>query len=284
MNAHLPPADKKPWEPELRVDDELARRLIAAQFPPLRDATLRAIGAGWDNAAYLLEEHLVFRFPQRAISAPLMTKELAALPLIAPRVPNAIPMPRYAGRPSDDYPWHFGGYEILLGAPADQRTLSFDDRRRLASDLGSFLRTLHDIDPRPLREAGLPGDLIGKLDPKRLKIDEPPLEGTLRVVHGDLYARHLLLDHRNRLSGIIDWGDVHEGLPAVDLSVVHMMIPAEFHDAFFATYGPVDERAWRFARHRARTHAAFTLESALARGDRSLQQACEIAHAYTGNL
>ena len=129
--------------------------------------------------------------------------------------------------------------------------------------------------------AGLPPDTIGKLDPKRLHVDEAPLEGTLRVVHGDLYARHLLVDQRNRLCGVIDWGDVHYGLPAVDLSVVHMMVPAEFHGAFFAAYGAVDERAWRFARYRARHHATFALESAVARGDARLQQACELAHRYT---
>jgi aminoglycoside phosphotransferase (APT) family kinase protein len=100
-------------------------------------------------------------------------------------------------------------------------------------------------------------------------------------VHGDLYARHLLLDQRNRLCGVIDWGDVHYGLPAVDLSVVHMMVPVPFHDAFFEAYGPVDERAWRFARYRARHHASFALESALALGDERLRQACDLVHQYT---
>jgi aminoglycoside phosphotransferase (APT) family kinase protein len=273
-------ADKKPWEPEIEVDARLAQRLIAAQFPHLADAPVRRIGAGWDNAAFLVDEHLVFRFPQRAIAAPLMPKELGALPFIAPQVPYPIPTPRYAGGPSDEFPWHFGGYEILLGVSACSRDLSDEDRRQLAGDLGRFLRALHDIDPAPLRDAGLPDDTIGKLDPSRLKVDEPPLAGSLRVVHGDLYARHLLLDQRNRLCGVIDWGDVHYGLPAVDLSVVHMMIPVEFHDEFFAVYGAVDERAWRFARYRARHHATYTLESAVARSDQRLQQACELARRY----
>jgi len=274
-------ADRKPWESEIEVDAPLAQRLIVAQFPHLSGATVRGIGSGWDNAAFLVDEHLVFRFPQRAIAAPLMRKELTALPLIAPHVPYAVPRPIYAGEPCDDYPWDFGGYEIVLGVTACSRDLSDADRRTLAGDLGRFLRALHDIDPRPLRDAGLPGDTIGKLDPHRLNLDEPPLEGTKRVVHGDLQARHLLLDQRNRLCGIIDWGDVHDGLAAVDLSVVHMTIPAEYHDEFFAVYGAVDERSWRFARYRARHHAGFALESALARGDRGLQQASQLALTYT---
>jgi aminoglycoside phosphotransferase (APT) family kinase protein len=271
----------QPWEPEINVDAQLARRLIAAQFPQFAEASIRPIGSGWDNAAFLVEEHLVFRFPQRALAAPLMPKELAALPLLAPHLSVPVPVPRYAGEPSDVYPWYFGGYELLLGATGTSRDLTDDERRVLARDLGIFLRALHAIDPRPLLDAGLPPDTIGKLDPDRLKVDEPPLEGPLHVVHGDLYARHLLLDQRNRLSGVIDWGDAHYGLAAVDLSVVHMMVPATSHDAFFEEYGPVDERTWRFARYRARHHASYALESALALGDERLRQACELAHAYT---
>ncbi|HUN28643.1 MAG TPA: phosphotransferase [Alphaproteobacteria bacterium] len=239
------------------VDEQLARRLIAAQFPALRDASVRLIGAGWDNAAYLVEEHLVFRFPQRKIVAPLISKELAALPLLAPQLPFPIPRPLLAGEPSDDYPYPFSAYEILFGAPADTRELTRDDRRALGIDLGRFLRALHDLDPQPLRDVGLPNDEIGKLDPKRLGVDEPPLEGTPCIVHGDLYEKHLLLDARNRLCGVIDWGDVHYGLPAVDLSAVHMLIPPDFYGDFLAVYGHVDDRAWQFAAHRARYHIAM---------------------------
>ncbi len=271
----------KPWEPETNVDAELARRLIAAPFPQFAQASVRAIGSGWDNAAFLVEEHLVFRFPQRAIAAPLMKTELAALPLIAPHVPFPVPVPRYAGEPSEAYPWQFGGYEMLLGVTGCSRDLRDDDRRALAHDLGVFLKALHAIDPQPLLDAGLPPDTIGKLDPARLRVDETPLEGRMCVVHGDLYARHLLLDQHNRLRGIIDWGDVHYGLAAVDLSVVHMMIPAASHDAFLAAYGAVDERSWRFARYRARHHASYALESALARSDARLAQACNVALTYT---
>jgi aminoglycoside phosphotransferase (APT) family kinase protein len=239
------------------VDEQLARRLIAAQFPAFHDASVRHIGEGWDNAAYLVAEHLIFRFPQRKICAPLIRKEVAALPLLASLVPYPIPRPLFAGEPSEEYPYPFAAYEILIGAPADTRVLSDDEYRDLARDLGRFLRALHDIDPDPVRAVGLPCDDIGKLDPKRLGVAEPPLEGAACIVHGDLYEKHLLLDQRNRLCGVIDWGDLHYGLPAVDLSGVHMVIPERFHGDFFAVYGEVDERAWRFAQYRARYHEAM---------------------------
>ncbi|HUA08459.1 MAG TPA: phosphotransferase [Candidatus Acidoferrales bacterium] len=239
------------------VDEHLARRLIGTQFPHLRDANVRHIGSGWDNAAYLVEEHLVFRFPQRAICAPLMRKELATLPKLAPQLPVHIPRPAYAGEPNDDYPYPFGGYEILLGVEVEKRALDDGQYARLAHDLGDFLRALHGVDPQPLREAGLPNDEIGKLDPKRLGVEEPPLEGRLCIVHGDLYEKHLLLDQHNHLCAVIDWGDLHYGSPAVDLSAVHMVLPPRVHDVFLAAYGPVDERSWQFARYRARYHQAM---------------------------
>ncbi|MCH7839494.1 MAG: phosphotransferase [Planctomycetes bacterium] len=38
------------------------------------------------------------------------------------------------------------------------------------------------------------------------------------LVHRDLYARHMLVDDDGRPCGVIDWGDVHVGDPAIDLS------------------------------------------------------------------
>lgn len=242
---------------ETPVDEELARRLICAQFPMYSDATIRHIGEGWDNAAYLVAEHVVFRFPQRKIVAPLIQKEIAILPMLAPLLPYTIPVPTHVGKPAEYYPHPFAGYEIVYGAPADTRVLSDADHQALARDLGRFLRALHNLEPAAFRSAGLPDDTIGKLDPARLGVDEAPLEGERRIVHGDLYEKHLLLDHRNRLCGVIDWGDLHYGLPAVDLSSVHMVLPQSAHDAFFSTYGLVDERAWRFAEYRARYHQAM---------------------------
>src|SRR5207342_2307898 len=46
-----------------------------------------------------------------------------------------------------------------------------------------------------------------------------------RVVHGDLYARHVLVDDDAAACGVIDWGDIHLGDPAVDLALAHGFLP-----------------------------------------------------------
>ena len=70
------------------------------------------------------------------------------------------------------------------------------------------------------------------------------------MVHGDLYARHLLFDRR-RLCGVIDWGDVCRGDRAVDLSIAYSFLPEAARERFFARYGEVDADTHALARFRA---------------------------------
>lgn len=283
------------WAADIAVDPALAAKLIAAQFPGLRDTAVEPFGVGWDNTAFLVAGRVVFRFPRRRVSANLIDREVAILPLVAPHVPLAIPAPRYAGVPSAEYPWAFAGYDLIAGASADVAELSDGARDALAEPLGRFLRALHAVDAAPLVARGLPPDEIGRLDhDKRLPLaaerlaalaesavwakagvaTEParfiawlaahppvPLAGGARtLVHGDLYARHVLLDAHGRPSGVIDWGDVHLGDPALDIAIAHLVLPASAHAAFRAAYGPLDERTWEAARYRAIYHAILELD------------------------
>ncbi|MCA9730356.1 MAG: phosphotransferase, partial [Candidatus Eisenbacteria bacterium] len=60
------------------------------------------------------------------------------------------------------------------------------------------------------------------------------------------------------LSAIIDWGDVHAGDPAVDLSIAVGFLPPTARTVFAAAYGPIDDETWERARFRAIQHAAVT--------------------------
>lgn len=272
----------EPWTPDLMVTEDDARRLVGSQFPQFAESTFERYGQGWDNVAYLVDDRYVFRFPQREISSSLIEREMNALPTIAPRVPVKTTNPQFGGNSDSSYPWRFAGYERIAGVTACSRDLTQGERGLLAEDLAHFLRALHSIDLSEFSHP-LPEDAIGKLDPNRLQVDEEPLSGDLKPVHGDLYSRHLILDEHNRLTGVIDWGDVHQGNVAVDLSIVHMMIPSRFHARFLDIYGEVDERTWRFARHRARHHAGFCLEYATKKSDQDLLRAAQTALRYVND-
>ncbi len=77
----------------------------------------------------------------------------------------------------------------------------------------------------------------------------PPLSCT--VVHGDFYVRHLLLSEKGTLAGVIDWGDIHLGDPALDLAIAHSFLPSSVHDQFRNAYGDISEETWSLALLRA---------------------------------
>ena len=61
------------------------------------------------------------------------------------------------------------------------------------------------------------------------------------------------------LTGVIDWGDVHRGDPACDLTAAHLILPPEAHPAFRDAYGPIHEETWHAAKVRAVFHSLAVL-------------------------
>jgi len=291
-----------PWVAEKVVDQALARELIAAQFPALAALPLQPFGEGFDNTAHLLGGRWVFRFPRRQIAVRLMDIECAVLPKIAPRLPLPIPVPEFIGKPSEKYEWPFAGYALIAGVTAERFGLDDAQRAALARPLGAFLRALHGIGEAEAASFGAGPDVIGKLDvPLRVRRTHevleklrphgvlppgleqavrrvleqqpalPPLEpGAGVLLHGDVYARHLLLDERGALSGVIDWGDVHYGRRATDLGGALAFVSEASRDAFFEAYGGVDEATLRLSRFRAVSHQLWVAIYAAEQQDEAL--------------
>jgi aminoglycoside phosphotransferase (APT) family kinase protein len=272
---------ERPWLPDRVVSPELARVLVAEQFPKLAPVVVELCGTGWDNTAYRVDGKWVFRFPRREIAVDLLRREVAVLPALAPSLPLPIPRPTLVGRPDARFPWPFAGYRFLPGRTAEAARLGPAERLAAAPALAGFLRALHAFPVEEARRLGAEPDVHGKLDVERklpeleerlatavrlgLLPEAEPWRGIARdvpavrarrggghvLVHGDLYARHLLFGGEDELAGVIDWGDVHVGDPAVDLSVAWSFLPAEARSVFCAEYGAIDPDAWRLARFRA---------------------------------
>jgi aminoglycoside phosphotransferase (APT) family kinase protein len=294
-----------PWAAEVVVSGDLARSLIEAQFPELAPARVEPLAAGWDNTAFRVNGRLVFRFPRRQVAVPLLEAEVRLLPVLAPRLPLPVPVPGFVGRPTAAYSWPFAGYPLLPGRTACAATLDEGQRVAAAEPLGRFLAALHAVPASQAACHGAGPDPISRLDPARRVararenldqfaargfvedarplraiLDAAPDSYTARadtLVHGDLYARHLLVDGENRLAGVIDWGDVHLGDPAADLMIAHTFLPPTAHGAFRAAYGPVADVAWRMARLRAVWHTLFVLAYAVDSGDADLGREARVA-------
>jgi aminoglycoside phosphotransferase (APT) family kinase protein len=244
------------------------RGLLAEQFPALDASSARLLGEGWDNSVWVVEERWAFRFPRREIAVPLVERELAVLPRVASRLPAPVPRPVHVGRPSERYPWPFFGCELLAGVEPCDAELGEPDRVELGVELGSFLRALHDSATREAADAeralhvdpNRRADMAVRVPRTRAQLGElerlgswsasEEVEPLLRdaemlapaadevLLHGDLHVRHVLVE-RGRLSGVIDWGDVCAGDPAIDLALYWSLLSPDGRAAFVAGYGPL---------------------------------------------
>ena len=245
------------WTAEAHVDEALARRLVAVQFPPLPERSLRLLSEGWDYAVFLVDGSLVFRFPRREVVVPGTAREIAMLPRL--RLPAPIPRPVHVGQPGDGFPWPFYGAPYLPGEEAVG--LGDEERSRLVRPLARFLRALHASDlpelpvdpqqrsdmtvrvPRTRRSLAAIADLW---EPPPL-VDEvlsaaealPPAEPSA-VVHGDLHFRQLL-QAGGELTGVIDWVDICRADPGQDLQLLWSFLAPSSRADFLDEYGPVAE-------------------------------------------
>jgi aminoglycoside phosphotransferase (APT) family kinase protein len=294
------------WDADIEVNDELARKLIDSQFADLAPAELSLLGVGWDNAAYLVNASYVFRFPRRQFAADTIANEVRCLRLIAPGLPLPISAPTYVGAPVADYPYPFAGYRRLAGETACRLTWTAEQRAAVAGSLGSFLRALHSLHIDDATRSWAPQDELRRAAlayrlPKvleRLQVignrkphipaqelaalaealsHAAPHPGLSCWVHGDLYARHLLASDDRRLTGVIDWGDVHLGDPAVDLGIVFSFLPASARPQFRDAYGPIDAETWKRARFRAIHYGAILNLYGDDTGDTAIRDAGETA-------
>lgn len=296
----------KRWDADLELSIGKAAGLIDRRFPILCPAQLELFGIGWDNTAYLVNGEYVFRFPRRRVAVPLIEHEIRILPLLAPHLPLPIPVPEFVGAPDDRFPYPFAGYRLIPGITADRAHCSDDDRAANAAALGRFLKALHLIPIDKQTRHGAPGDEIARADiagratilKDRIRSAAPTLPGIdsetlLKLVdrlasapahasascwvHGDLYTRHLLVGKGDRLSGVIDWGDVHLGDPALDISIAFSFLPPEARALFREAYGSIHEATWDRSRFRAIHYGISLVEYGSDIGDEDIRAAGEYA-------
>lgn len=287
------------WDAEIEVDEARASALIAASFPELDGASVRKVAEGWDNVVHLVDERWAFRFPRRQLAIPGVEREIATLPRLADQLPSPIPSPRWIGAPVDGYPWPWFGAAHLPGEELAMTDLPDERREAIATEVGGFLKALHaprlasrignELPVDPMRRA----DMTVRIPNARLRLQRaaaaglwepteaverlladasslPPSPRT-RVLHGDLHARHVLVDGE-RVSGIIDWGDVCTGDPSADLALAFGAFVGAPRRAFLSAYGRIDGLTEIRARVIAVFVASALLEYAADRGMEPLRR------------
>ncbi|HVB52198.1 MAG TPA: aminoglycoside phosphotransferase family protein [Acidimicrobiales bacterium] len=252
------------WPPaEVRIDAALVSSLLHAQFPDLANLNCYKVDEGFDNSLWRLGEELVVRIPRREIAAALIENELRWLPEIARHVSLATPLPLRAGVATDDFPWPWLIASWHNGEAGDE--IDPKVRGRSAKEMAIFLRELHSEAPtdapfNPFRSVSLVDretslysrlyDLGDDVDFefvealwKRVR-DTPRWDDPGHWLHGDFHPGNTL--YRNgALVGVVDFGDVCAGDPAVDLAGGLLSLPYESLQEFFDAYEGCDEAMLR---------------------------------------
>lgn len=246
---------------EADIDVPLVRRLLGGQFPQWADLPVEPVdSAGTSNAMYRLGEDMAVRLPRIPGAARDVEKEHRWLPRLAPQLPVAIPVPLGKGRPAGGYPWPWSVYHWLEGETLTAGAIA--EPGLLAKDLADFVVAMRRIDPtdgppayrsEPLatRDAATRtaiGELEGVVDTEAAAAawDEalraPAWPGPPVWLHADLQPGNVLIT-RGRLSGVIDFGCLGLGDPAVDLIGAWYLLPAYAREVFRAALG-ADDAAW----------------------------------------
>lgn len=247
---------------EFDIDEALARRLIAGQFPQWAALPLRFVeSAGTVHALYRLGDDLVMRLPRLEVAASELDREFTWLPRLAPLLPVAVPQPLERGQPTDDYPAPWSVYRWLPGEPPVPGQLADPDT--LARDLAAFITALSQLDlpgapvsARGSRSlASIDGFTRFSMGQSHGLIDVAAAtaawEGALRLpawdgravwVHADLLPGNLLM-HGGQLSAVIDFGSLGLGDPACELVGAWSLFPAATR-ARFRSLLRVDGTTW----------------------------------------
>lgn len=258
------------WNQTIHIDETIAKELIESQHRIII-TSISLLDEGWDNVVYLVNHHLVFRFPRREEGFVCMQNEIAILPYIKTQLTFALTAPQWTGQSSDVFPYPYAGYEMISGAPLCDAAKELVDDTRFAVTLASWLNKLHAIPIKPehaeliqdsydwkvnvphrtarcednlkryesyFAEAGLhKADLVNTIAHLKTWQFTPKKRA---YVHGDLYSRHIMVHPTNlTLTGIIDWGDIHIGHPGIDLAS-GMVLTESVLNVFLETYGPID--------------------------------------------
>ena len=262
------------WDENVGLKTNDVIKLLEEQFK-IRIENIDFLANGWDNDVYKVNNQYLFRFPRKDTANKLIEKESYALPIIKQYVSTPLPIPIFFGNPTDYYPYRFLGYDYLDDLSIEE-IVSINGIGSIPI-LATFLSQLHSI---PIKKVE---SIVGYDDLDRLNIqkrkavlmqntntikntgiyDTLELESYIdslahvelsnekALVHGDLHIRNLLYSKDCVVSSIIDFGDIHIGHRACDISIIYSIIPREYRNVFFEKYGDISSETLDFAKFKA---------------------------------
>ena len=215
---------------------------------------------GTDNGIWRLGDDLVVRLPRIGRAEGQVIQEAMWLPRLRPALfPIAVPVPVAIGEPAEGYPYRWAVHRWIPGDAAGPDTI--DDPVAFAVDLAEAIGRLQripvDATAPPARGRARPLSHYDESTRRAIDgashlidataatavweealaaaaFDGPPL-----WVHGDLEGNCLVRE--GRLGGVVDWGSLCVGDPAVDVQVVWSPLFTETSRSVFIATLAIDD-------------------------------------------
>ncbi|MEK6947715.1 MAG: aminoglycoside phosphotransferase family protein [Nanoarchaeota archaeon] len=228
---------------------------IKKNFPDLKVKEIKYFASGCDNDTYFINKKYLLRYPKHKRS--INHIESLLLPKLEKYISIKIPKVIYSGKYKNK---SFMIYEPVKGKELDKeifKKLSEEEKRVIFYEVIKFLRELQSFPIESATECGVKITdfrehfkklLINarkKIFPRLSKEEIKKVEQIFKeyfnnelnfkykpsLLHSDLSIDHVFIDKKNKVSGIIDFGDVGIGDPDYDL--VYM---PDFGNEMFVNY------------------------------------------------
>jgi aminoglycoside phosphotransferase (APT) family kinase protein len=238
--------------------------LAKAAVPSLTFTSVKKLSAGgtglFDSALLTSTtgEHFVARTPQSRAGALELDVETQVLRTLGSSVRAKLPfkITSQMGETKDARGARVVLFEFLYGNPIDPARVSASSP--LAGSIGSAIAAIHALDTEAIRAAGLPEFSAAELVKKLVnELDEVAATGEIpstllsrwesaledvslfryqpTVVHGELSA-DTVLELDGQVSAVLNWGALHLGDPAQDLTWLASSVYGELFDAVMLSY------------------------------------------------
>ncbi|WP_344471024.1 aminoglycoside phosphotransferase family protein, partial [Glycomyces algeriensis] len=261
------------------IDEYLLCELLEEQHPDLAGLELKSVDGGWSNQMWRLGPDLAVRIPRHEGAPELLEREHRLVPGIAPRLPLPVPVPTRLGRLTERFPHTWLIATWVHGTPADIAPITDAES---ATVLAEFLTALHTDGPETPANDGRGAPLAAMddhfeqalarhrgIDADRARaiwrgaLEAPQRDQPDVWLHGDLHPANVVVDD-GALAGVIDFGDVFVGDPAVDLAAAWILLPDGAAEPFFNAYKAAEESVVLRARGRALIKALVLLDIGVA--------------------
>ncbi|MFA5030097.1 MAG: aminoglycoside phosphotransferase family protein [Patescibacteria group bacterium] len=241
--------------------------VIKDHNPKVKRRNIALRDYGWDYMVFIVNNKTVFRFPRNTRGVESLDRQIKFAKKFQRHTVLSIPQPKLEIKNSVIY----ATYPLVKGEPLKPVLLkrcTIGNQQKIAKQLGVFLAELHNFPVLSAqrigvqhRQAGLASYdstihfekylkryvrnnewkwAVNRLKEIRTVIRKSQFQ--LVVAHNDIAPQHILFDQkRQKLTGIIDFGDLAIGDPAVDFFRLNVYSKSFVEQVFKAYGGRLDK-------------------------------------------